>query len=359
MPEAAHRVQCDLCPRLCRVDRNAGELGFCRAPARAKVSQASLHHWEEPCLSGTRGSGTIFFTECNLRCVFCQNAEISQGHLGREVDQAGLVEMILGLQGRGAHNINLVSPTPYIPQIREALVEARARGLSVPVVYNTNAYETVEALRSLEGLIQIYLPDLKYPGDEEGEAMALRYSKAPHYFETATAAITEMVRQVGPLVLDPDGIARSGVIVRHLVIPGHIEATKKVLDWIHANLPSGVNVSLMSQYTPYHRAAEYPEINRRLTRREYQAVLDHLFDLGLEDGWTQELGSADEAFIPAWDLDTVPPAGDTVGPGSSGLSGSGRPDPTQSPKSPRRKRSARRPRSAGKDCDRGAPEPDK
>ncbi len=320
MPEAAHRVQCDLCPRLCRVDRDAGELGFCRAPARAKVSQASLHHWEEPCLSGTRGSGTIFFTECNLRCVFCQNAEISQGHLGREVDQAGLVAMMLDLQARGAHNINLVSPTPYIPQIREALVETRARGLSVPVVYNTNAYETVEALRSLEGLIQIYLPDLKYPGDAEGEAMARRYSKAPRYFETATAAIQEMVGQVGPLVLDDEGIARSGVIIRHLVIPGHVEATKRVLNWIRANLP-GVPVSLMSQYTPYHRAAEHPEINRRLTRREYHAALDHLFAIGLEEGWTQELSAADEAFIPDWDLDSVPPAS---GPGTADPTSAGR-----------------------------------
>ncbi|MHB0885724.1 MAG: radical SAM protein [Bacillota bacterium] len=341
MPDSTRRAQCNLCPRLCRVDRDAGELGFCRAPALARVSQASLHQWEEPCLSGPRGSGTIFFTECNLRCVFCQNAEISQGHLGREVDQAGLVAMMLGLQERGAHNINLVSPTPYIPRIREALVKARARGLTVPIVYNTNAYETVEALRTLEGLVQIYLPDLKYPGDPSGEAMARRYSKAPHYFETATAAIREMVRQVGPLVLDDEGIAKSGVIVRHLVIPGHVGATKRVLDWIAANLP-GVPVSLMSQFTPYHRAAEFSEIDRRLTRREYHAALDHFFAIGLEEGWTQELSAADEAFIPDWDLDSVPAAG---GPGPSGSEKRG---PKRPPGVPRRKPPTRRPRKGDK-----------
>ncbi len=319
--------RCDLCPRHCRVDREAGRLGFCRAPARAKVVQASLHHWEEPCLSGTRGSGTIFFSECNLRCVFCQNAEISQGDLGREVSVAELARMMLDLQARGAHNVNLVSPTPYVVPIREAIIEAGHGGLTIPVVYNTNAYETVDALRSLDGLVRIYLPDLKYPGDAEGEEMARRYSQAPRYFETATAAIREMHRQVGPLRLDPDGVATRGVIIRHLVIPGHVEATKRVLDWIAADLPRGVHVSLMSQYVPHHRAADFPEINRRLTRREYQAALDYFFAIGLEDGWTQELSSADDAYIPAWEREAAA---------------------TPSRGSPRRRPSPRRRRSGGR-----------
>lgn len=297
---------CDLCPRLCRVDRAAGEPGYCRAPLEAKVAQVSLHHWEEPCLSGSGGSGTIFFSECNLRCVFCQNAEISQGHYGRVHGRSELAQAMLDLQSRGAHNVNLVSPTPYIPAIVEALTEAGAHGLAVPVVYNTNAYENVGALRRLEGLVQIYLPDLKYPGDEEGEAMARRYSAAPGYFAAATAAIEEMIRQVGPLTLDEAGMARQGVIIRHLVIPGHLGATKRVLAWIHDHAPAGVKVSLMSQYTPYHRAAEYPEINRRLTRREYAQVLEDYFAAGLEDGYAQELSSADQAFIPDWRLKGIP-----------------------------------------------------
>lgn len=297
---------CDLCPRLCPVDRDTGQLGFCRAPREPRIAQVSLHHWEEPCLSGTRGSGTIFFSRCNLRCVFCQNAEISHSDYGTLYGRDDLAQAMLDLQARGAHNVNLVSPTPYVPAISEALSEARDRGLTIPVVYNTNAYETVKALRRLEGLVQVYLPDLKYPGGEEGEAMARKYSAAPGYFAAATAAVQEMIRQVGPLTLDESGIAQRGVIIRHLVLPGHAEAGKLVLDWIHGHVPPGVKVSLMSQYTPHHEAARFPELNRRLTRREYAAVLNHHFDVGLEDGYAQEMDSADQAFIPDWRLKGIP-----------------------------------------------------
>ncbi|NPV53010.1 MAG: radical SAM protein [Firmicutes bacterium] len=290
--------KCRLCPRRCRADRASGEMGFCGAGILPRVARAALHHWEEPCVSGTRGSGTVFFSRCNMRCVFCQNHRISHGGFGKEIAAGELAGIFLRLQARGAHNINLVSPTPFIPQITEALLAARAGGLTIPVVYNTNAYELPDALRLLDGLVDIYLPDLKYASDE----LAVRYSAAPRYFEFATQAILEMLRQVGPPQFDEHGLVTRGLIVRHLVLPGQVGDSRRVLDWIRANLPLEVYVSVMSQYTPMFRAKSHPELNRRLTREEYDDVLDHFVSIGLENGYMQEESSAREDFVPDFDL---------------------------------------------------------
>ncbi|WP_156272921.1 radical SAM protein [Neomoorella glycerini] len=285
---------CNLCPRACGVNRLAGERGFCRAGARPKVARAILHHWEEPCLSGSRGSGTVFFSHCNLRCIFCQNYRISWQGRGQEMAVESLAALFLALQAQGAHNINLVSPTPYSPFLVPALREARKQGLQIPVVYNCNAYESIASLRSLEGLVDIYLPDLKYPDPEP----AGRYSHAPDYFNVATAAILEMQRQVGTLVLDDDGLARRGLLIRHLVLPGQARAACRVLEWIKATLPRETHISLMAQYVPVWQAGRCPEINRKLTAAEYETVLDYFENLGFENGYYQELEAATTAYIP-------------------------------------------------------------
>ncbi len=288
---------CSLCPRRCGVNREAGETGFCRAPALPRVALADLHFGEEPCISGKAGSGTVFFSHCNLRCVFCQNHEISQGGFGRTVDAEQLAQIFVNLQNLGAHNINLVSPTPYVPAVVRAIRTARQRGLSVPVVYNTHGYETVEVLRLLEGLVDIYLPDLKYGSEEP----ARLYSAAPDYFPAATAAVKEMFRQVGAPILDENGLARRGTIIRHLVLPGHVSDSLQVLHWIAANLSRDVYISLMAQYFPAYRAVGIPPLNRRLTADEYQQVVDNLSELGLEKGYIQELAAASTEYVPDFD----------------------------------------------------------
>nr|WP_277998923.1 radical SAM protein [Moorella sulfitireducens] len=245
-------------------------------------------------MSGSRGSGTVFFSHCNLRCIFCQNYRISWQGRGREMTVTDLTDLFLKLQAQGAHNINLVSPTPYSPFLVPALREARERGLAIPVVYNCNAYESIDSLRSLEGLVDIYLPDLKYVDPEP----AGRYSHAPYYFNAATAAILEMHRQVGALVLDDHGLARRGLLIRHLVLPGQAGAACRVLDWIKANLPADTHVSLMAQYVPVWQARRCPEINRTLTPAEYETVLDYFESLGFENGYYQELDAATTAYIP-------------------------------------------------------------
>lgn len=286
--------KCRLCPRACEVNRLVGERGYCRAGARPRVAMATLHHWEEPCLSGSRGSGTIFFSYCNLRCAFCQNYRISWQGRGREIEIEDLTDLFLDLQAQGAHNINLVSATPYTPLVVPALMEAKKRGLKIPVVYNCNAYESRESLGYLAGLVDIYLPDFKYIDDEP----ARRYSQAPNYFPVATAAILEMQRQVGTLIVDADGLARRGLLIRHLVLPGQAEAACRVLDWVKANLPRETYVSIMAQYVPVWRACCYPEINRRLTAAEYERVLEYFDALGLENGYCQELDAATTEYIP-------------------------------------------------------------
>ena len=285
---------CSLCPRRCQAPRFKGELGDCGVPETARVARAALHFGEEPCISGTRGSGTVFFSGCQLHCKYCQNYGISQERAGWEVSPARLAEIFRELEEAGAHNINLVSATQFVPVILKALKLYRP---FVPLVYNCGGYERVETLRALEGYVDVYLPDMKYADN----ALALALSGVPDYFETAAAALQEMARQTGPMALDNEGIARRGTMVRHLVLPGHTKNSLAVLQWLADNLPQGVWVSLLFQYTPLREIDGFPELSRRLTRRERNKVFDRMVDLGLTDGYAQEAGSDTAAFIPAFD----------------------------------------------------------
>lgn len=287
---------CKLCPRQCGALRTEtrGE-GFCGMPAQPSLARASLHHWEEPCVSGSRGSGAVFFSGCVLGCVFCQNGPISRERRGKTVSVQRLREIFEELVRQGAHNINLVSPTPYIPAIREALEEP----LPVPVVWNTGGYERVESLRALEGRVQVWLPDLKYADS----ALAERYSGAPDYFETAASAIREMYRQTGDCVLE-DGLIKRGVIIRHLLLPGALENAKAVMDWVAETFrPGQVMFSLMAQYTPQPGAEGL--LSRRVTGAEYRAALAYLENLGVTDGYRQERSSAKREFTPDFDFTGV------------------------------------------------------
>jgi len=285
-------VLCNACPFDCNVDRTA-ELGVCRAPEEFHVAQAQLHFWEEPPVSGTRGSGTIFFSHCNLRCRFCQNFDISQRGKGRPASPERLVAIMLELEARGAHNINLVTPTHYSAQLIPVLTQARQQ-LRVPIVWNSNGYEKVETLARLEGLVQVYLPDMKYFSDE----LARACSSAPDYFKHASVAIAEMKRQVGTNRYDEHGIIEKGLIIRHLVLPGHADDSRSILGWIHDHLGPRTHVSLMSQYYPTHRAGELPGMDRRLSAVEYEHVRQHFEDLGFEEGFAQELASARREYTP-------------------------------------------------------------
>ena len=293
--------QCRVCPRQCGIDRTAGKTGFCRAPYLPKVALVSRHDWEEPPISGTKGSGTVFFSHCNLNCVFCQNHDISQDGFGQEISVERLAEIFLEQQERGFHNINLVSAVQFIPQVAKALEIAKAKGLTVPVVYNSNGYESLEGLKLLDGLVDVYLPDFKYWDD----ALGLEYSRCPNYRETAAAAILEMRRQVGKDILDENGIMQKGIIIRHLVLPNHYKDSFLVLDWIRENLGSDTFVSLMSQYTPMHKAKEIKALSRKLTTFEYDKVVDHFFEIGLKNGFMQKRTSATSEYTPIFDLSGV------------------------------------------------------
>ncbi len=290
---------CTLCPRRCgAVREESSGFGFCGMGAAPVVARAALHFWEEPCISGTRGSGTVFFTGCSLKCVFCQNYSIStQNGAGKPVSVTELAQIFERLVAQGAHNINLVNPTHFASLIAQAL---RLRRLPVPVVYNSGGYENVETLKMLEGLVDIYLPDLKYADN----ALAKKYSSASDYVEIAKAAIQEMVRQTGKAQFDANGMMIRGTIVRHLILPGNTKNSLEVLDWLSENLSEGVLVSLMAQYVPCGRASDFPEINRRITNREYRKVQDHLFQLNLE-GFVQERESASQNYIPPFNLEGV------------------------------------------------------
>lgn len=294
---------CALCPRECHVNRNAGEIGYCGQTARLAAARAALHYWEEPCLSGKNGSGAVFFSGCNLRCVYCQNYEIAQGEAGREITTARLSDIFLELQEKDAHNINLVTPAHFVPQIITALQTAKKQGLSIPVIYNTSAYEKVETLRRLEGLIDIYLPDLKYFDSVLSES----YSHAPDYFETAAAAITEMVRQVGAPVFTDDetSLMRRGVIVRHLLLPGCGKDSRRILRFLHETFGNDIYVSIMNQYTPLSQVSEIPALNRRVSVREYERIVDFAIRIGIENGFIQEGETATESFIPAFDCEGI------------------------------------------------------
>ena len=286
---------CQLCPRRCGALRTETEgTGYCRMPALPVLARAALHQWEEPPISGTRGSGTIFFSGCPLGCVFCQNEEISHRDVGKPVTVQRLRQICLELVDQGAHNINFVTPTHY----SHILAQVLDTPLPVPVVFNSGGYDSVSTLKSLEGKIDIYLPDLKYMDS----APAGRYSAAPDYPAIAAAAIREMARQVGPCVFDENGLLKKGVIIRHLVLPGQAEGAKQVMDWVAREFPKGtVLFSLMSQYTPYGRADQFPEIDRKLRRGEIRAVQDYMDALGL-DGFTQERTSAKREYTPPFDL---------------------------------------------------------
>lgn len=283
---------CRACPFECGVDRRQ-KLGVCRAPEEFVVAQAQLHFWEEPPISGTRGSGTIFFTHCNLSCRFCQNYDISQLGFGRPVTPDRLLTIMFELEQQGAHNINLVTPTHYSEQLIPVLQQAQKK-LKVPVVWNSNGYEKVETLAKLEGLVQVYLPDFKYFSPE----LSRQFSSAPDYTRYACSALLEMKRQVGTNRYDEYGIIEKGLIIRHLVLPGHTDDSKAILDWIADNLGTSTAISLMAQYYPTYRAAELPGMNRRLTPTEYEDVRTHLAKLGFEEGFCQELSSARREYTP-------------------------------------------------------------
>lgn len=291
-------VKCTLCPRNCNAARNAESgNGFCKMGYLPKIARVAPHMWEEPCISGKKGSGTIFFSGCVLSCVFCQNSKISSGGCGKTVTVSELIEHIKRLEDMGVHNINLVSPTPYIESIIEALSEYRP---SVPVVYNTGGYEKAETLKRLEGLIDIYLPDLKYIRSE----LSLKYSGAGNYFEYASKAIGEMVRQTGKPVFDNNGMMLKGTVVRHLILPANTRNSVEVIRYLDKTFGDKVLISLMGQYIPVSGAGNYPEINRCITAREYNKVLDVLGNTSL-DGFAQELDSASRDYIPDFDIDSL------------------------------------------------------
>ena len=287
--------KCSLCPRLCLADRNI-TTGYCGVKNTLRVARAALHFWEEPCLSGEEGSGAVFFTGCNLRCVFCQNYEIARAEQGKEITIERLTEIFLELQEQKANNINLVTATHYVPQVVEALKAAKEKGLHIPVVYNCGGYESVETLKLLEGLVDIYLPDFKYLDPER----AKRYSRAEDYPETAKKALAEMVRQQPEAVFDDRGIMQKGVIVRHLMLPGGIKDSKAVVNYLYETYGDQIFLSLMNQYTPLPHVSEYPEIDRKLKKFEYDRLVDYAISLGVENGFIQEGETAKESFIPAF-----------------------------------------------------------
>ncbi len=287
---------CQLCPRQCSVNRLNGEKGFCQAGDKVKIARADLHHWEEPCLSGTRGSGTVFFSHCTLKCVYCQNHEISTSGVGKEITSEALGEIFLRLQCEGAHNINLVTPTHYAPQIIEGMDYARKKGFHLPVVYNSSGYESIDTLKLLEGYIDIYLPDFKYFKSTYGE----KYSKAPHYREYAQSTVTEMVRQVGKATFDEEGIMQKGVIVRHLMLPHLLFDSKKIVAYLASTFKEQIYISLLNQYTPLEQVKHIKELNQKLDVRHYEWLTEYAITLGIENGFIQEGDTADESFIPAF-----------------------------------------------------------
>lgn len=286
--------KCEICPHNCKVNRLEGKIGRCKATDKVKIALAFVHNFEEPCISGTNGSGTVFFSNCNLKCVFCQNYKISQQGLGKEISIEELADIFIEQQNKKVENINLVTPTMYIYHIIEAIKIARKKGLNIPIVYNTNGYENVETIKKLNGYIDIYLPDLKYYDND----LAFKYSGIKNYFENATEAIKEMYNQVGAPVLDENGIMKKGVIIRHLVLPNNLQNSKDVLKWINDNIDNKVFVSVMAQYFPTHRAKDFPELNRKLTKEEYEEIENFLYSLNLDNGYIQELGEHEEEYVP-------------------------------------------------------------
>lgn len=292
---------CMLCPRECSTKRSTGQRGYCGMSDQPVIARAALHYWEEPCISGAAGSGTVFFSGCTLRCVFCQNHEIAAGRAGKSVTAERLSEIFLNLQEQKANNINLVTAGHFLPAVISALRMAKAQGLRIPVVYNTGGYEKPDMLKALEGLVDIWLPDHKY----RSAKLAEKYSHAADYPVWADRALREMVRQAGNPVFDEQGMMKSGVIVRHLVLPGCVGDSKDVLEYLWDQFGRAVYVSIMSQYTPLSHAAAYPELNRRITEEEYEEVVDYARFLGMDQVYIQEGECAEESFIPAFDCEGV------------------------------------------------------
>lgn len=290
--------KCAICPHNCGINRLNNQIGRCKSKDTVKVALYSTHNFEEPCISGKKGSGTVFFSNCNMNCVFCQNYEISQQGKGKEISIEELADIFIKQQEKDVENINLVTPTSYVPQILEAIKIARKNGLKLPIVYNTNGYEKVETLKMLEGYVDIYLPDFKYSDNELGK----RLSKVDNYFEIVTEALKEMYRQTGKAVFNGEGIMQKGMIIRHLVLPNHILNSRRVLKWINENMHD-VYVSVMAQYFPTYKAKGIVDINRKLTKEEYEQIENYLYRLDLENGYIQELGEHEEEYVPHWEFD--------------------------------------------------------
>ena len=285
--------KCVLCPHECKVNRNEGKLGRCKAGKNIKIALANLHYFEEPCISGENGSGTVFFSGCNLNCKYCQNYKISQELLGKEISIEELAEEFLKLQNMNANNINLVTGVMYVPKIIDAIKIAKEKGLNIPIVYNSSGYESVETIKLLDGYIDVYLPDLKYCDNELG----IKYSGIKNYFENATNAIKEMYKQVGEADFDENGIIKKGIIIRHLVLPNNIENSKNALKWIKETFGNKILVSIMAQYFPTNKAKDITELNRKLTQEEYDEIEQFVFDLEL-DGYMQDLEENEEQYVP-------------------------------------------------------------
>jgi len=291
-------AKCEICPHRCKINREIGNSGRCKANDKVKIALYSIHKFEEPCITGNNGSGTVFFSNCNLNCIYCQNYEISQLGKGKEITINELADIFIELQNKKVENINLVTPTSYALHIIEAIKIAKRNGLKIPIIYNTNAYENVETLKLLEGYIDVYLPDLKYYDNELGK----RYSKIDNYFYIATKAIKEMYRQVGATKVDKNGIIQKGVMIRHLVLPNNIENSKNILKWIKENIDEKVYINIMAQYFPTYKAKEDKMLNRKLTKEEYDKIENYVYELGIENGYMQELGEHEEEYVPKWEL---------------------------------------------------------
>lgn len=293
--------KCSLCPRMCGTDRAAGQKGFCGGGNLVRVARAALHYWEEPCISGESGSGTVFFSGCTMRCVFCQNKEISRGEAGKEITIERLAEIYLELAAKGANNINLVTPMHYAPQITAALDIARKNGLTLPIVWNTGGWERRESIAAVRDYADIWLSDFKYFDSSLGESL----SKAPNYFSVAAAALDQMVKQTCEPVFDENDMMRRGVIVRHLMLPGHLDDTKNVLRFLYENYGDSIWISIMNQYTPMCSDPRFPELSRTVSDEEYNEAIDFACELGIENAFVQEGGTVDESFIPPFDLSGV------------------------------------------------------
>ncbi len=291
--------KCEICPRKCKVNRNNGELGYCKASNKMKIGGYHLHMWEEPIITGKNGSGTIFFSYCNLRCAYCQNYDLSFDSVGEYITIERLSDIMLELQEMQAENVNLVTPTHYIPLIKNSIVLAKEKGLKIPIVYNTSGYESVESLKTLEGLIDIYLPDFKYYDNSLG-----KYSSVADYFNITSLALTEMYRQVGKPKYNKKGILKKGVIVRHLVLPNNYQDSKKIINYLYQEYKDNIILSIMNQYT-ITKITKYPELNQKVDPKEYDNLIDYAYNLGIRNCFTQEEESQSESFIPKFKGDTI------------------------------------------------------